>query len=305
MTDGAPSLSPSPGSFPPAVGAGAAAPLSPPRPFLSPAQEARLRELAGVVPMRVIVAALGLSDVALYRHGRRLGVRFGYRHPDRLTPALAAAVRARAGAMTQAAIGAELGVDKTTVRSWLRRLGLPTRRAGPRPGRPPDARQRAVLAASPRPAILNALATRLGVSHNLARRWADEIGLTLAATRATGIPRGPTPRTSPAIKAKVRAMAGRASAAAIAEAIGKSIRATHMIAARMDVARPRPPKAPADGSVPAWVPADLRQDYRDFAREYGEEIAASKVRALKREAALAAGVVSLNSPQRGERERRA
>ena len=38
--------------------------------------------------------------------------------------------------------------------------------------------------------------------------------------------------------------------------------------------------------VPSWVPADLRDDYIDVARLSGEEVAASHVRRLKREAAL-------------------
>ena len=38
--------------------------------------------------------------------------------------------------------------------------------------------------------------------------------------------------------------------------------------------------------VPAWVPADLRDDYIDVARLSGEDAAASHVRRLKREAAL-------------------
>jgi len=43
--------------------------------------------------------------------------------------------------------------------------------------------------------------------------------------------------------------------------------------------------APAYVPMPAWVPEDLRDDYRGFARLYGEEIAAREVRAMKREAA--------------------
>jgi hypothetical protein len=36
--------------------------------------------------------------------------------------------------------------------------------------------------------------------------------------------------------------------------------------------------------VPGWVPSDLRDDYRDFTRLYGEEIAAREIRAMKAEA---------------------
>ncbi|MEP9350601.1 hypothetical protein [Xanthobacter sp. KR7-225] len=36
--------------------------------------------------------------------------------------------------------------------------------------------------------------------------------------------------------------------------------------------------------IPRWVPRDLRDDYRDFAAEMGEEVAASRVRRLKAEA---------------------
>lgn len=37
--------------------------------------------------------------------------------------------------------------------------------------------------------------------------------------------------------------------------------------------------------VPKWAPPDLHDDYRDFTRLYGEEIAAREVRAMMREAA--------------------
>lgn len=36
--------------------------------------------------------------------------------------------------------------------------------------------------------------------------------------------------------------------------------------------------------VPKWVPRDLKDEYVDFAELYGEEIAASRVRAMKAEA---------------------
>jgi hypothetical protein len=36
--------------------------------------------------------------------------------------------------------------------------------------------------------------------------------------------------------------------------------------------------------MPRWVPPDLAPDFRDFARLFGEEEAASRVRRLKREA---------------------
>ncbi len=37
--------------------------------------------------------------------------------------------------------------------------------------------------------------------------------------------------------------------------------------------------------MPRWVPAELRDDYRDIARLYGEEIAAREIRRMKAEAA--------------------
>ena len=56
---------------------------------------------------------------------------------------------------------------------------------------------------------------------------------------------------------------------------------------RMDRARAKGREAArirASVCIPRWVPPDLRADYRDFAAEMGEEVAASRVRRLKAEA---------------------
>lgn len=45
-----------------------------------------------------------------------------------------------------------------------------------------------------------------------------------------------------------------------------------------------PPRHHAAVQVPKWVPDDLKGEYRDFAIEEGEEVAASRVRRLKAEA---------------------
>ena len=44
------------------------------------------------------------------------------------------------------------------------------------------------------------------------------------------------------------------------------------------------PRSHNEVQVPKWVPDDLKGEYRDFAMEEGEEIAASRVRRLKAEA---------------------
>jgi hypothetical protein len=44
------------------------------------------------------------------------------------------------------------------------------------------------------------------------------------------------------------------------------------------------PRNHSEVQVPKWVPDDLRGEYRDFAMEEGEEVAASRVRRLKAEA---------------------
>lgn len=52
-------------------------------------------------------------------------------------------------------------------------------------------------------------------------------------------------------------------------------------AAQITVRKTRSPKAPRQGSVPHWVPRDLRTEYAEMTRLYGEHRAASEIRAMK------------------------
>ena len=54
----------------------------PARPFVPPEAEAELPSLAGKIPMPAIAAHFGVSAITVYKWGRALGLRFGYRKPS-------------------------------------------------------------------------------------------------------------------------------------------------------------------------------------------------------------------------------
>jgi len=92
-----------------------------------------------------------------------------------------------------------------------------------------------------------------------------------------------------AIVARVRELASEGKGKSeIGRILGLNKSTVWSICHRRGIKTLRAKPGPASGSsvsIPGWVPAEFRDDYREIARDEGEEAAASAIRKLKAEAA--------------------
>ena len=128
------------------------------------------------------------------------------------------------------------------------------------------------------------VAEALGAAVSSVWRALKRAGVTMdsAAARLKAL------NADPAFKAKISAASSERLKALNADPAFKAKASERMKALHADPAFKAKRLASRRGvEVPAWVPADLVEDYVDVARLSGEEYAAAHVRALKRQAGAA------------------